>query len=404
MQSIGTTTTNKKILILHSEYIHKGGEEVYIDSQIALLRKYNHSVKYLSKANANLMGLSPWELLKAGFQSAWNTSIQKSLVEDIISYQPNVIHIHNFFPQWSPSVHHIARKYSIPSIQHLHNYRLGCLNGLLLRNNQVCELCIGKNPWRGVLYKCYKNSLPASFFSWYMLTLNNLRDTWHKEVSCFITLSKFSANKFIEIGLSEHKLKILPNFVNDPLEDGCIPQPPSHPVFIYIGRLAIEKGIFNLLAIWREFRDREWILQIVGDGPLLPDVQAFVAENQIKNIYLLGRQPHNVAIHSITNSSALILPSLWHEGMPLSILECFAVGRPALVSNLGTLPELVEDQVTGFCLPPNNLALWVERLRWCGNNLSQLHNMGCKARETYLEKYTPEVHYRGLMKIYNDVT
>jgi len=166
---IGNTN---KILILHNEYISKGGEEIYTNSQIELLIKNNHDVKYLSKSNDGFGKLSTLELLRAGFECAWNTSITESLVKDITDYQPHIIHVHNFFPQWSPFVHHIANKHGIPSIQYLHNYRLGCLNGMLLRNNAVCEPCIGKNPWQGVWHRCYKNSFPASLFTWYMLTFN----------------------------------------------------------------------------------------------------------------------------------------------------------------------------------------------------------------------------------------
>jgi len=400
---ISNTSITRKILILHNEYISKGGEEVYIDSQIQLLKEYSHDVKYLAKSNDDLIGLSSFELFKYGLQTAWNTSIEQSLTIEIANYQPNLLHVHNFFPQWSPSVHYIARKHDIPSIQHLHNYRLGCLNGLLLRNNEVCELCIGRNAWRGVLYKCYKNSFSASLFSWYMLTLNNLRDTWHKEVSCFIALNKFSANKFLEIGLSEHKIKILPNFVADPLAGQSSPSPPDYPVFTYIGRLSIEKGILNFLSIWYELQEPEWTLQIAGDGSLSAEVNAFVTEKQINNISLLGRLAHDTVIQTIINSSILILPSLWYEGMPMSIIEGFSVGRPALVSNLGGLPEIVEDQITGFCIPPNNQAAWVDCIKWCGNNLSKLKDMGRNARAVYLQKYTPEVHYKGLMDIYDEL-
>ncbi len=390
-----------KILLVHNEYHYRGGEASYVQAQKNLLLSRGHEVFLLEKHNDQISQQSLKDLLYSGINSVWSIPAQAEMRSHITNISPQIVHVHNFFPLWSPAIHQVIKQQGVPTVQHIHNYRLGCLNALLLRNSQVCELCVGKNPWRGLVYRCYRNSLPASLAVWLMLTFNRWRKTWQRDVDLFIVPSRFAFHKLIEIGLPADKMRVLPNFV--PLPQIRAVPPPDEPIFLFVGRLSAEKGIMNLLEIWRRLHEPTWQLKLVGDGDLLTAVQAYIAEHQLHNIMLLGRQTWQMVQEYITKSSMLILPSIVYETFGLVIAETFALGRPALVSDHGALAELVQEGETGFCLPYNQLDLWVERIKWCGNNLSKLAELGGKAKNFYMQNFTPDVHYSQLIRIYGEL-
>jgi glycosyltransferase involved in cell wall biosynthesis len=394
----------QKILIVHNEYQFRGGEATYVSAQIELLQNQGHKVHLLVKNNQELQQSSPFKLFKSALNSAWNPQAQIEIDRAIDSFAPDLLHAHNFFPLWSPAIHHIAQKRDIPTIQHLHNYRLGCLNSCLFRNNQICELCVGKNPWRGVLYQCYRNSFLASGAVWYMLTVNRWRNTWIKDVSMFLTPSHFSAQKLIEIGLPAEKMRVLPNFVSDPLANP-VPSPTLNapPTFLFVGRLSAEKGIMHLLQAWSLLSQPEWRLQIVGDGLLLPDIQQFIQEKSLTNVQLLGRKPKSEVQTLMQNALAVLVPSICYETFGLSVIEGWANGKPVLASDIGALRELIADGVNGWRIPPYDRQAWVDRLRWCGEHLSELALMGRNGRSSYLAKYTPAKHYEQLINVYRSL-
>jgi len=391
-----------KILLVHNEYHYRGGEASYVQAQKNLLLSQGHEVVLIEKHNDQIDQRSLKDLWYSGINSVWSISAQAEMRSHISNISPQIVHVHNFFPLWSPAIHQVIKQQGIPTVQHIHNYRLGCLNALLLRNSQICELCVGKNPWRGLVYRCYRNSLPASLAVWLMLIFNRWRKTWQRDVDLFIVPSRFAFHKLIEIGLPADKMRVLPNFVPIPQIETV--SPPDQPIFLFVGRLSAEKGIMNLLEIWRRLHEPSWQLKLVGDGELLTTVQAYIAEHQLDNIELLGRQTWQVVQEHIAKSSMIILPSIFYETFGLAVAEAFALGRPALVSNHGALAELVQEGETGFCLPYHQLDLWVERIRWCGNNLCKLAEMGSKAKNFYMQNFTPEAHYSQLMQIYGELT
>lgn len=393
-----------KILIVHNEYQFRGGEETYVSAHTELLANQGHQLQIAIKSNLELQQSSPVQLVKSALDSAWNLQSQAEIDRAISEFFPDLVHVHNFFPLWSPAIHHTAKKRNIPTIQHLHNYRLGCLNACLFRNNQVCELCVGKNPWQGLRYRCYRDSLPASLAVWYMLTVNRWRKTWSRDVSCLLTPSQFSAQKLIEIGLPADKMRVLPNFVSDPLEGlQTSSDLNSPPTFLFVGRLSAEKGIMNLLSAWSFVSELDWRLQIVGEGLLLPDIQRFIQEKSLTNVQLLGHKPKPEVQTLIQTAHVVVVPSICYETFGLSTIEAWGNGKPVIVSDIGALRELVEDGVNGFRVSPYDRQAWVERLTWCGRHLSELAKMGIKARSSYLAGYTPQVHYAQLLKIYESL-
>jgi len=391
------------ILVLHNRYQYAGGEDSSTVAEINILSEFGHQVTLFEKHNNDIKEYSTVEKVNLFFKTAWNPQEYSKARSRLQEIQPDLLHVQNFFPLFSPSIHFAAKSLNIPTIQHLRNFRLGCLNSYLFRNGKICEACVGQNPWRGVIHRCYRNSIPGSLAVWNMLSYNRWRKTWEREVDAFITPSQFAANKLIEIGIPADRLYIKPNVTPDPLADQTIPSFPQQPTFLFIGRLSPEKGVMTLLKAWEKLAEPQWQLKIVGDGQQQEVLEQFVQEKALTNIDFLGYQPKAQVIEQIKQATAIVVPSQWYETFGRVVIEAFACGRPVLISNLGALAELVQDQETGFLITHNSVEQWVDSIRWSGNHPLELEKMGKKARMVYQRNYTPEVNYKQMMSIYQRI-
>lgn len=386
--------------MLHNRYQYAGGEDASTQAEMAVLRQFGHQVTYLEEHNDRIKQFTSFDKLKLLLTTAWNSQQAKSLTSQLKTLQPDILHVQNFFPLFSPSVHQAAKSLHIPTVQHLRNFRLGCLNGYLYRNQKICEVCIGHNPWKGVTYRCYRGSLPGSLAVWNMITLNRWRKTWEKDIDGFITPSHFAAEKLIEMGIKSDKLHVKPNVTPDPLINQSIPPLPQQPTFLYLGRFSPEKGVITLLKAWKRLNQPQWQLNLMGDGPQREILETFVRESNLNNVTITGHQPKSGVIEAIKQSTVIVVPSQWYETFGRVVIEAFSCGRSVLVSNLGALSELVQEGKTGFLVTPYDIEVWRERLDWCGHHHSEIIQMGQQARQVYLEKYTPEVNYQKLIEIY----
>ena len=397
------TSSTLRILMLHNRYQYGGGEDISTLQEVKMLQSMGQNVELVERSNDSIQSFSLAEKVSLFFSSSWDFSSAAWLKSKCLLSRPDLLHVQNFFPLFSPSIHRAAKQLNIPTIQHLRNFRLGCLNAYLFRRGKVCEACVGHNPWRGVWYRCYRQSLPASLGVWQMVTVNRLRSTWSKDVDAFIVPSQFAARKLVEVGIPENRLHIKADFLSDPLINQQVLPPPERPTFLYLGRLSPEKGILTILKAWQQLKQPDWRLILAGDGAQRTELENFCQENQLIGVSFLGYQSASTVVSLIQRATAVLVPSLWYETFGRVVVDAFACGRPALVSDLGALAELVNDGETGLRVKPEEVSDWQDKLLWSANNMGKLEQMGQTARRVYLERYTPETNYQCLMGIYNHV-
>lgn len=384
-----------RILLIHTFYQQAGGEDQVFRAEADLLAAKGHDVLQYTKHNSALEGLGQ---LKLAQTTLWNQASYNELRQLIQKSRPDVIHIHNTFPLLSPSVYHAAKAEGIATVQTLHNFRITCLNSLLLRNDQPCEDCLGKPiAWPGIQHACYRGSRAASAVVAGMQSYHRLRGTWQHKIDRYIALTDFARNKFIEIGLPEAKVVVKPNFARDPLGHIDSNQPKGFALFV--GRLSAEKGISTLLQAWSGVENLE--LKVVGDGPLASEVVQAAQTNP--RITFLGQIPHLQVLELMQSARFLLLPSICYENFPMTLVEAYSCGLPVVGSNLGAMAALIKPGKTGLLFrpgDPNDLAHQVNHLN---NNAPLLAYMQKTARLEYQEKYTPEQNYLQLLDIYQQV-
>ena len=117
----------------------------------------------------------------------------------------------------------------------------------------------------------------------------------------------------------------------------------------------------------------------------------------------LGFQNKDTIIGELKSAKALLFPSIWYEGFPITIAEAMSTGTPTITSNMGGQAEIVEDGISGLHFDAGDPAHLAEKLRYFNEHPNDVKKMYKQTGEVYLEKYSPEKNYTLLMDIYNEV-
>jgi glycosyltransferase involved in cell wall biosynthesis len=384
-----------KILVVHNAYQQRGGEDSVVRAEARLLGMNGHAVVRYERHNDELRGRGALGEIGAAVGTVWSLRSFREVRELIGKERPDVAHFHNTFPLISPSAYYACARSGVPVVQTLHNYRLWCPAAKFLRDGKVCEACLGRNAWPGVVHACYRGSRSATAAAAAMLAVHRRMGSWQTKVDAYIALSEFARRKFIEGGLPAERIVVKPNFVAGDLEPKT--QPGSYALFV--GRLSEEKGPQLLLSAWRSMPTKV-PLRIVGDGPLLETLSRQVRASLLAEIELAGQRTPDEVRALMHGARFLVFPSVWYEGFPMTIAEAFAGGLPVIATRLGSMAEIVQDGVTGLHVEPGNAADLAAKVAWAWNHPEDLARMGRAARAEYEAKYQPSTNYDMLMDIY----
>ncbi len=390
-----------RILQLHNRYQIAGGEDSVVQAEQALLQARGHDVDRLEVTNDDIVG--GWAKATAATRAIYSVVAKRRVEAAIAQFQPNVVHVHNFFPLLSPSIYDACRNQKIPVVQTLHNYRLACPKAMLFREQQICEVCVGK-PFAlpSIVHGCYRGSRSQSAVVAAMLGWHRWRGTWQNKVDAYIALTAFQAEKLIQAGLPASKMVVKPNFVFAPPIE---PEPlPREDYALFVGRLSEEKGVAVLVAAYTQ-KPLPLPLKIVGDGPLREALQQQVKTAGLEHlITFLGRQDSATVRQLMQRAQVLVFPSIWYEGFPLTIAEAFSCSLPVIVPRLGSMAEIVTNGVNGLHFNPSDPLDLAHQIEWIKTHPEAVEEMAQQARLAYTSAYTPDRNYEQLMAIYHSVT
>ena len=376
-----------RVLFAHNAYQHRGGEDSVVEAEIALLRSHGHAVETYFRSNDDVAAMSSLALAR---HTLWSPRTPPDLADLIRRFRPDVIHAHNTFPLISPSLYWAAERAGVPVVQTLHNFRLMCLNALFLREGKVCEDCMGHLPWRGVARACYRGSHAASAALAGMLTLHRGLGTYRHKVARYIALNEFCRNKFIEGGLPAERVVVKPNFV-----DFTAPEPLPRAGLLFVGRLSVEKGVSTLAEAMKLLPNAS--LRVAGDGP-----EAGLLDG-VAGVSRLGSLSGEAVRQEMSRAVALVVPSIWYENFPRTMVEAFACGLPVIASRIGALADIVRDGETGLLFEPGDPRDLADKLRWALAHPEQMAAMGRNARTQYEAMFSAAANYRRLLEIYEGV-
>jgi len=386
----------ERILMIHNYYQSHApsGEDGVFREDEKLLRSKGHKVKLFTRHSDAIKNFSPLRKMALTWQITWSRESYKAIEQLIRLEKPDIVHVCNTFPLISPSIYYACRKYKIPVVQTVQNYRIFCASGILFRENSVCEECMEHGSIRAIKYGCYRNSRLQTFPIVFMHQIHRLLGTWMNYIDVYVAATEFSRQKLIQGGLPTERVAVKPNFFLS------MPEPSySYGDYaVFFGRLSVEKGVRTLLSAWNQLHDLP--LKIVGDGALKEEIISAINTQNGSSIEFLGFRTHDQCLDLLKNATFIVMPSEWYEGFPMTIREAFASGKPVVASRMGAMAEIVNDGKTGLLFEPGNPNDLATKVRWLAEHKEIVVQMGKSARAEFETKYTAEKNYEILMNIY----
>ncbi|WP_339894640.1 glycosyltransferase family 4 protein [uncultured Algibacter sp.] len=372
-----------KILQIHNKYRHYGGEDVVVDNEYNLLKNNGFEVNQLLFSNEKI---SPSNLFHS--PEAFQTTLNK-----IDDFNPDVIHVHNIFYSASPSVLKAAKKRNIPVVMTLHNYRLLCPGALFLRDSKVCTKC--KNisiPYYGIKHKCFQNSYMKSALLASFIGYNKIAKTWSNTINKFIVLTPFIKKLIVDSSLKikDTNIVVKPNSTDDLLNVNILERKNK---YLFIGRLSKEKGVNILIEAFNKISHIQ--LDVIGDGELFDELK----NTANKNIIFHGAKDKAFISEMLSQTRALVFPSIWYEGLPNTLIEAFSAGTPVLASNIDNINDIVISGYNGETFSPNNPIELVEKVLEFSNKETKQY--GINARKLYEKMYTHQKNFENLKDLYS---
>lgn len=382
-----------RVLQVHNRYRGPGGEDTVLANEARLLREHGHEVELLEVVNpaADPSGLQ--QKLALARDITWSAEGASLMTSALKRVRPDLVHVHNTFTRLSPRVVRVATAQGLPVVQTLHNFRLVCANGLLLREGRPCELCVDGSRWQGVRRGCYRGSALASAAVLASGALHLRLGTYAAPGVRLIALTNFARDLLLRAGVPARVLRVKPNFVYRAAVSAAREQR-----VVFVGRLAPEKGVDLLLQAWRQLRPPGWTLELLGDGEL-----AGAGSMSEPGIRFRGWcSPEEVA-RAVAGARFLVMASRWYETFGMVLIEAYAAGTPAVAPAHGAMGELVQEGVTGFRFEPGSVPALVHALqRATGCAETEWHEMSRQCLQAFESTYSPEANHRQLMAIYGE--
>jgi glycosyltransferase involved in cell wall biosynthesis len=368
-----------RVAVVHGYYSSRvpSGENVVVDLQVDALRRAGHDVEVFARRQDEVER-EPGYHLTTALRVA--TGRGHDPVAAIDAFAPDVVHVHNLFPNFG---RRWVRRYADRLVTTLHNFRPICPAATLFRDGHDCTLCPDTGTARhAVTHACFKDSRVATLPV--ALGTRFAADPLLDAAARVITLNDGMAARYAAVGVPAGKLVTVPNFV------AATGSPGAHDgdFWLFVGRLAVEKGIDRLLAAW----PADERLLVVGSGEL----EAVAARLAGPRVELLGQRPPEEVRDLLGRARGLLFPSIWPEGLPTVYLEALASGLPVLAWPESVVGELVAAEGTGL-VATGALAEDLARAR----AIFPARQQHC--RDTYQARYTERAWLTAIDEVYGSL-
>lgn len=316
----------------------------------------------------------------------WNPFV-KSKIKKILEIEtPNIVHFHKI-RGLSPAVWPAAKEAGIKKIIHTcHDYELISPQGLL--EGRIGELSL-------------KRAFPINFYQKKRAnSSNSVTDVITPSKLLIEQHTKFDFFKFADKYIIPNTHGLSKEVINKNRKSSSSSFESKELKILYLGRVVKEKGVGLICDLISKFEkeDLKIKLIIVGSGQY---------ETQLKKQY---KDSLNITFHGsnygpekyrfLKDCDLLVVPSLVPESFGIVVTEAFAFGKPVIASNIGAIPELIQDGYIGFLFEPNNIEQLENIIKNIYDNKSILDEMRDNCFRS-AEKYCIENFIEKHLEIYN---
>jgi glycosyltransferase involved in cell wall biosynthesis len=388
-----------RILLVSKFYYPRGGDCTAVLTTEQLLKEKGHDVAVFSMQHPDNMA-STWnsyfpeeisffahglfQKMKAAVRLFRSSGVVAKFTRILNDFRPDVVHLHNIHSYLSPVVAQVAHAKRIRVVWTLHDYKLICPAYNCLRNGKPCELCYTDklNVWT---HRCMKNSRAASLLAWMEAVYWN-RKKLERITDRFISPSFFLKEKMVSAGFRSEQIEVLHNF----MYKENAPVVPKEDYYCYVGRLSEEKGVETLLEAAQQV---PFPLKIIGSGPLSDRYKTHYPQVPVE---FLGQLSFEQLLPVVQRARFLVLPSIWYENNPYSVIESLCVGTPVLGAKIGGIPELIEEGVNGLLFESGNPGDLKNNIQKMYEIAFNYPGIAQKAQNSFLA----DTYYNRLLEIY----
>lgn len=404
-----------KILMVQTFHFLRGGDSTYMFNLTRLLEEHGHEVVHFAMRHPQNLPCPqeayftreidfPALLERSSPAAAWavlsrsihNREARRAIARLAGDARPDIAHLHNIHGHLTTSILRPLCARGIPVVWTCHDCRLVCPNSSFLCRGELCERCLPRRYWHAVLRRCKKGSLAAS-------AVAALTSAWDRmtgvprRVDRFVTPSRFVAGRLAAGRIDPRRIVPIPNFV----DLGPVETVPEGDYCLYFGRLLHEKGIDTLIrAMGALERGR---LLIAGEGPLREELGRLAERVAPGRVEFCGFRTGARLRALIAGAQFVVVPSRWYENLPFSVMEAMAAGRAVVAADIGGIPEMVDDGVTGLLYPVGDEQALRGRLERLFGDPPLRRAMGARGREKAERLYGRERHYERILQVYREV-
>ena len=362
-----------KILEVNDYGYIAGGAESYFFNLTEALRAAGHIVLTLTSDRLPSSGqkvLSDFQIAASGhvfnLDGIFNPVNYFQLKKILTEFSPDVVHFHNVFYALSPSVIYAANSYK--TFLTLHDYNVICFGDKRLDNGSICDRPLAT-------CDCPASKVGALGQVKHHAAFHALKQVHKLIAPCRYMEEQFAVNGFTNVVHLSHPMVARETF------DEVGASMPEKKHFLYLGRLAEQKGVALLLKAIARFKINA-TLHIAGVGP-----EETYLKNLVEELGIGDRVAFNGWVDSVQRSAllaeaiAVVMPSIWPENSPMVIGEAALQKVPVIASAVGGLGEMIIHQETGLLFGHNDEADLAEKLNFALQNAKQMQKLGLASWE-----------------------
>jgi len=369
--------------MLHNFYRQRGGEERAVSEQLSLLTDRGHYARLLERHSESISRKG------AGTQLLLGGSRPEDVAEIVKQDSIDVVHVHNMLPSFGVKALIAARAAGAAVVLNLHNYRLFCGTGIGYRNGDLCTRCKGLNTSAGAVLRCRGSFTESAAYS---VSLSLHQRKLMQTVNRFALPSKGMLIQLEKHGFKSQAVDQVRNFL-PPNQFADRSTAGTGDFVLYVGRITEEKGVQTAVEACAKANVP---LKVVGEGPDYQRVQQLTSKLTAEVTFTGQLTPSEVA--EVRSRAAIsLMPSKWSEPAPYSVVESMAAGVPVLVSSLGGLPELTDNQNTVL---DNTADGWSKAIKSLWSDREKLQRAGEQALSYAKQNFNQDRAYEDLIASY----
>ncbi len=401
-----------KIIFAHKYYYRKAGAETYLFDVMDLLKVHGHEVIPFAMHHSE-NEKTPWSKyfvsnidlrapqgirgkLAIASRAIYFAEAKRKFERLVKETNPDIVHIQNIYHEISPSILNVCRKYNIPVVQTVHDYKLICPNYKLFCNGKIETFCKGGDFYKEIFHKCTSGSISASALTALEMYIHKWLHIYDRGVKYWIAPSKAVKDILVEYGMPKERINVMHHFFDT---TAVTPATSVGKYILCYGRLSEEKGFHVAIQAMKSLPGQR--LKIAGEGPMKDLLVSLAYEEGVSDRVDFVGFVKGAALKKLIRESRIVLvPSVWFEVFGYTIVEAMAANKVVLGSRIGAIEEILGSVDARLLFTPgdsDDLAKKALALL-CDN--TRLERLGQKSRSWVQKNLFPEDYYNRLIELY----